>query len=1293
MSPRRVAEGSGPIVDKAEADLTELVAGILGEIAEQFARELTSKGGDIVASFSVSRIASMWASRAERLVAPLLAVYEAGARWLATGMGSALPDGWDGLPARDSGNLPPAAARFLAIEQEALAEVGARLGERAQEILAAGLDDGLSRERLEARLLKAFTDGGGQLGPGRAQRVARTEANRAWNRAALDAARALPREERPTVKQWKTRRDTRVRPEHARVDGQVQFLDDPFTVAGRAMSGPLDPAAPPELTVNCRCELVFGRAPSDLRSPGGDARSASLTEASSEMKFYDRRPKVAEVPASRPGDATAAADGSHLNGAMIALMPTPDDAARLALEGGELPEQLHCTLFYLGAGDAFDDAQRLSLVSAVGENVGAFITGPISAGAFGAAHWNGGGDEPSWVYSVGDEHPEGAGPGEPSLSEAYDLACSAVSVADLPETLPSQHTPWHPHICAAYSADPALLADMESRLGPVTFDRIRVTFAGDYTDIPLDPNMEPPADTAPAEDPAAEPATEVVADGEPATTDVALPLPATWSTPGDTAIAFENQETGDGRIFAAGSLYWENGPWPLQYADEMLSGHEGAELSGSIQTLDRDGDRIPATGVLYTDRQSGADALTLLKQNAPLGVSVDLDDVDIEFIDRRPPEEDTDLALGPDDEAPEIALSMSLAAASVVQHATGAWTVRARIPGPVTASGDTTLISSRTVEWTTRADGRMPLGPLAAALSGARSIGVTAAAGDTDDPAHGELLHTETSGEVLMRITRARVRGATLVSMPAYAEARIVLDSTPPDTEPVPDTDPAPPEVAASGDLVREVVVFVTSSPTPVGSRHVAQALGLTQTQARGHLNRAAVAGRIVRLAPNQYVGPANAPALSASLPGDLGLPIQPDMEYEWDPSSAADRVLALATGEDGTVDTGLLGSAFLWSDPDTDPVGLDAYQLGIADVFTDTVETGELRIVPQAVIAAGALLAPDEAEGFTPEDLTALRDQVETLYERLADELDQPALWAPWDMEDDEMEPELAASAWSAMKEAPPLPAAWFNMPTETELPTDAGGVHYAGGRIFGWVAQAGEPHAGMPGKNLTIESLGKLDLTHFLRARFSLDNGGTVKAGAFTMNAGHHRDGAECETASCQFDDTRTVAGVVTVGMSKRGMWFSGAAAPWLSAWDSMAFKACQPSYHMRQGRGGQWQLRAVLSVPVPGHSTPLVASAVSRSNLALTASAAIAAETKTTVTPAVVAPGAVDLPGLAAALVNGTTLVADLVAALKASNSTAEDVQAARRAEIEELNRMLAPARKDLAAIAAGQTTNGA
>ncbi|MGA5418023.1 hypothetical protein [Streptomyces pseudogriseolus] len=206
----------------------------------------------------------------------------------------------------------------------------------------------------------------------------------------------------------------------------------------------------------------------------------------------------------------------------------------------------------------------------------------------------------------------------------------------------------------------------------------------------------------------------------------------------------------------------------------------------------------------------------------------------------------------------------------------------------------------------------------------------------------------------------------------------------------------------------------------------------------------------------------------------------------------------------------------------------------------------------------------------------------------------------------------ELEASAWQVMQQQPPMPAAWFREPTIEELPPNSGGVHYKDGRVFGWVAQAGVPHE-VHGRKVMIDKLGKIDTSYFLRARFPLDDGTEVAVGTITMNVGHHRDGFECETAACQFDDSRTVAGIVTVGMNKRGMWFSGAAAPWLSSWDLSVFRACQPSYHMTQGPGGVWQLKAVLSVPVPAHPSRLAATAVvERSNLALTAAAAAIPDT---------------------------------------------------------------------------------
>lgn len=196
------------------------------------------------------------------------------------------------------------------------------------------------------------------------------------------------------------------------------------------------------------------------------------------VEFHQRGHHVQHAHGRRA--AKLAADGDHLNGAMIALMPTEADAKRLALKGGEKAGDLHVTLFFLG-GDAavFGHDDRNNIIAAVRSYVSE-VPGPITCKIFGAAHWNGGGEDPSWVWSVGDT-PEG----DVELNLMHTIAVMALeSLHDHPE-LPVQHSPWVPHICAAYTDDLSLIGELEKRLGSVEFDRVRVTFGGDATDIEL----------------------------------------------------------------------------------------------------------------------------------------------------------------------------------------------------------------------------------------------------------------------------------------------------------------------------------------------------------------------------------------------------------------------------------------------------------------------------------------------------------------------------------------------------------------------------------------------------------------------------------------------------------------------------------------------------------------------------------------------------------------------------------------------------------------------------------------
>lgn len=177
-----------------------------------------------------------------------------------------------------------------------------------------------------------------------------------------------------------------------------------------------------------------------------------------------------------------ASDSSHLSGGMIALIPTPEDARRLALPGGEAAADLHCTLFFLGDdGAAWTEDERDELEMLVRARSSDLT--PVKANVFGAAHWNGAGDNPSWVWSVGDSPDQGLA--DSHLNEARYVAQDALeSTHERPE-IPVQHSPWVAHICAAYTDDLTLLRTLEKRLGPVTFDRIRLSFGDDDRDIPL----------------------------------------------------------------------------------------------------------------------------------------------------------------------------------------------------------------------------------------------------------------------------------------------------------------------------------------------------------------------------------------------------------------------------------------------------------------------------------------------------------------------------------------------------------------------------------------------------------------------------------------------------------------------------------------------------------------------------------------------------------------------------------------------------------------------------------------
>lgn len=127
---------------------------------------------------------------------------------------------------------------------------------------------------------------------------------------------------------------------------------------------------------------------------------------------------------------------------------------------------------------------------------------------------------------------------------------------------------------------------------------------GEFSDLRAD--VEPAGDTVPTPD-----AAEAAPDGR-------------W----EGVIAREGEMTGDGRLIEDGALRWDDLPIPLRVAFKDVGGHDGAEVCGRIETVERrEGGDIYATGTFDLGSAVGAEAFRQVSEQMSNGVSIDTDDV------------------------------------------------------------------------------------------------------------------------------------------------------------------------------------------------------------------------------------------------------------------------------------------------------------------------------------------------------------------------------------------------------------------------------------------------------------------------------------------------------------------------------------------------------------------------------------------------------------------------------------------------------------------------------------------
>lgn len=178
------------------------------------------------------------------------------------------------------------------------------------------------------------------------------------------------------------------------------------------------------------------------------------------------------------------------SGAMIALVPSDADAARLAAPDGEDSEQLHVTLYYLGETADIPTAVRSRLIELAHTLVRTRTRGAeqVVGEGFAVSVFN----PPGYTQADGKDRSSCVAllvSGSP-LDWARDLVDDLMTTVGVTSSWvpPEQHRPWIPHITLAYTAEAEVALSLLDRVGPVTFDRLRLAFAGRNIDIPLIPN-------------------------------------------------------------------------------------------------------------------------------------------------------------------------------------------------------------------------------------------------------------------------------------------------------------------------------------------------------------------------------------------------------------------------------------------------------------------------------------------------------------------------------------------------------------------------------------------------------------------------------------------------------------------------------------------------------------------------------------------------------------------------------------------------------------------------------------
>lgn len=177
----------------------------------------------------------------------------------------------------------------------------------------------------------------------------------------------------------------------------------------------------------------------------------------------------------------------------------------------------------------------------------------------------------------------------------------------------------------------------------------------------------------------------------------------------------------------------------------------------------------------------------------------------------------------------------------------------------------------------------------------------------------------------------------------------------------------------------------------------------------------------------------------------------------------------------------------------------------------------------------------------------------------------------------DGEMAPAVELVASAATK----APAAWFANPEFT------GPTHLTvtdEGRVFGHIAEWTTCHIGYDGVCVSPPH-SSTDYAYFATGQVLLDNGSSARTGVLSLGGGHAGGGLRPRAAAEHYDSTSCGVADVAVGEDEWGIWCAGWIRPGTTDEQIIALRASDVSGDWREFGPGQMEMVAALAVNVGG------------------------------------------------------------------------------------------------------------